>query len=798
MQPKKFHRHKKQGNPRIDTSKMRQPDLVEQFTVDLEGELAASQPRDSATEKWETLRNTMHRTALATFGRKTSKSQDWFEAKSVEMTPVIETKRAAFVEYKRVPSEQNLQILRAARNKAQQTARHCAHEYWTELSEVIQTAAITRNIRGMYDGIKTAMGPVQNKTAPLKSSTGEDITDKGRQMEKWVEHYSDLYSRQNVVTSAALDATECLPTMEELDTEPTVEDLSKAIDSLAAGKAPGSDGIPPDLVKHCKTTLLLPLHEVLCQCWQEGAVPQDMRDAKIITLYKNKGERNDCNNYRGISLLGIVGKVFARDILVRLQKLAERVYPESQCGFRAERSTVDMVFSLRQLQEKCREQQMPLYVAFIDLTKAFDFVSREGLFRILLKIGCPPKLQSMIESFHTDMKGTVQFNGSTSEPFSILSGVKQGCILAPTLFGIFFALLLKHAFGSTTEGIYLRTRSDGRLFNLARLRAKTKVREVHIRDMLFADDAAVATHTQRELQSLMDRFSQACKDFGLTISLKKTNVLGQSTETPPSITIDDYELDAVHQFTYLGSTITDNLSLDAEVDKRIGKAATAHARLTTRVWTNPKLTVKTKMAVYNACVISTLLYGSEAWTTYARQEKRLNTFHMRILRRILGISWQDKVPNTEVLSRAGLPSMYTLLRQRRLRWLGHVHRMPDGRIPEDLLYGELASGKRSTGRPQLRYHDVVKRDMKTVDIGTESWESLAANRSKRRGALTTHLKSGEEKLSQAATERRALRKQSDSSDRPETVHTCDLCNRDCRSRIGLYSHRRQCSSQADN
>ena len=586
--------------------------------------------------------------------------------------------------------------------------------------------------------------------------------------------------------------------MEELDTEPTVEELSKAIDSLAAGKAPGSDGIPPDLVKHCKTTLLLPLHEVLCQCWQEGAVPQVMRDAKIITLYKNKGEQNDCNNYRGISLLGIVGKVFARVILVRLQKLAERVYPESQSGFRAERSTVDMVFSLRQLQEKCWEQQMPLYVAFIDLTKAFDLVSREGLFRILLKIGCPPKLQSMIESFHTDMKGTVQFNGSTSEPFSILSGVKQGCVLAPTLFGIFFALLLKHAFGSTTEGIYLRTRSDGRLFNLARLRAMTKVREVLIRDMLFADDAAVAAHTQREFQSLIDRFSQACKDFGLTISLKKTNVLGQNTETPPSITIDDYELDAVHQFTYLGSTITDNLSLDAEINKRIGKAATTHARLTTRVWTNPKLTVKTKMAVYNACVISTLLYGSEAWTTYARQERWLNTFHMRILRRILGISWQDKVPNTEVLSRAGLPSMYTLLRQRRLRWLGHVHRMPDGRIPKDLLYGELASGKRSTGRPQLRYRDVVKRDTKSVDISTESWESLAANRSKWRGALTTHLKSGEEKLSQAATERRARRKQSDSSDRPETVHTCDLCNRECRSRIGLFSHRRRCSSQADN
>ena len=133
----------------------------------------------------------------------------------------------------------------------------------------------------------------------------------------------------------------------------------------------------------------------------------------------------------------------------------------------------------------------------------------------------------MIESFHTDTKGTVQFSGSFSEPFENRSGVKQGCFIATMLVGTFFGLMLKHAFDTTTEGIYLRTRSDGRLFNLARLGAKTKVSEVFI--MLFADDAAVATHTKEELQSLTDCFSQACKDIGLTISLKKTSVLGQDT-----------------------------------------------------------------------------------------------------------------------------------------------------------------------------------------------------------------------------------------------------------------------------
>ena len=171
-------------------------------------------------------------------------------------------------------------------------------------------------------------------------------------------------------------------------------------------------------MKLCRGSLLTDLHAILCLCWREGQVPQDMRDSNIVTLYENKGD-------------SIVGKLFARVALRRLQFIAERVYPQSQFGFRANRSTIDMVFSIRQLQEKCREQRKPLYIAFIDLTKAFDLVSRDQFFKILPKIGCSPRLLSIIKSFHDDMNGTVIFDGSTSIAFDIRSGVKQGCVLAP-------------------------------------------------------------------------------------------------------------------------------------------------------------------------------------------------------------------------------------------------------------------------------------------------------------------------------------------------------------------------------
>ncbi|GAB1611165.1 uncharacterized protein LOC115228424, partial [Argonauta hians] len=151
-------------------------------------------------------------------------------------------------------------------------------------------------------------------------------------------------------------------------------------------------------------------------------------------------------------------------------------------------------------------------------------------------------------------------------------------------------------------------------------------------------------------------------------------------------------------------------------------------RLTKRVWNNKMLTIRTKVKVYQACVLSTLLYGSETWTLYSHQERRFNTFHMRSLRRLLGITWQDHVPNEDVLSRVGLKSMFAMLTQRRLRWLGHVCRMEDGRIPKEVLYGEIAAGPRPVGRPTLRYKDVCKRDLMGCEIDPEDLEEAVSDR----------------------------------------------------------------------
>ena len=110
----------------------------------------------------------------------------------------------------------------------------------------------------------------------------------------------------------------------------------------------------------------------------------------------------------------------------------------------------------------------------------------------------------------------------------------------------------------------------------------------------------------------------------------------------------------------------------------------------------------------------------KTWTPYARQEAKLNSFHLRCIRRILGITWQDRIPNTTVLEKAKCSSIHALLSQRRLRWLGHICRMGKGRMPKDHLYGELDRGTRKTGCPLVRFKDVCKRDMKFAAIDIES------------------------------------------------------------------------------
>ena len=206
---------------------------------------------------------------------------------------------------------------------------------------------------------------------------------------------------------------------------------------------------------------------VVCPLW----FPSDFRDANIVTFFK-KGDRENCNNYRGISLLSIASKIFARILLDRLLILAEDVLPESQCGFRPSRGTIDMIFCARQLQEKSLEQQQPIMFIFWDLKKAFDKVPRPAMWAVLARYGCPPDFVNLVRTLHDGMVGRVCYQNSLSSPFPINGGLKRVCSGSNVFLTLTAAML--NEIPPDTPSIDLRYRLDGGASNLARLRARTK------------------------------------------------------------------------------------------------------------------------------------------------------------------------------------------------------------------------------------------------------------------------------------------------------------------------------------
>ena len=244
-------------------------------------------------------------------------------------------------------------------------------------------------------------------------------------------------------------------------------------------------------------------------------MPKELKDAKLLSSRGRVIKRTDCGNWRGISLLCI--KVISRILLNRLiDSVAEDTLPESQCGFRRGRSTTDMVFILKQLQEKSKEQLKPLYMVFIDLTKA---VNREALWKILAKLGCPPKFVNLVKQLHEGMTAETIFEGEKSDKIPVRTGVKQGCALAPTLFALFLAAMLTEMSNEVVnQGVSIQYRMDGRLFNLRRFMAKYKTSTTKFRDLLFADDCALVAHTTDDMQEMVNSFANAAASFGLQIN----------------------------------------------------------------------------------------------------------------------------------------------------------------------------------------------------------------------------------------------------------------------------------------
>jgi hypothetical protein len=389
------HRNQRQkSRKKYNVQKLRSSPTKQQLSSVLEAKLHNFQPPSEIEKHWEDLRDIYQSAAEEVLGFCKRSHRDWFDENNTEIEPLLQKLHSTHLEHINDKNSANKKNAYLQTKRAAQTAiRKMKDAWWAERGEELQAAADRRDTKALYEGLRKIYGPRSKGTSPLLSQDGNSILrDQHSIMARWVEHFDSVLNRVSTISDEAINQIPQRPTINELDIAPTLEEVTRAVKLLSCGKSPGSDGIPPEIFKHGGAAADSQLQCLFASIWEQGHVPQEFKDALIVHLYKNKGDRRNCNNHRGISLLSIAGKVLAKIIINRLtHNLTEHITPESQCGFRPHRGTADMLFAARQIQEKCMEQKQDLFMVFVDLTKAFDSVGREGLWKLLEKAGCPPQ-----------------------------------------------------------------------------------------------------------------------------------------------------------------------------------------------------------------------------------------------------------------------------------------------------------------------------------------------------------------------------------------------------------------------
>ncbi|VDL95313.1 unnamed protein product [Schistocephalus solidus] len=316
-------------------------------------------PDNNATveARWCQLRNFIQSTALKVLGRARHQNQDWCDDNDANISNLLVEKNELHKAYTGLRTDATKAAFVRCRRLVQQRLREMQDAWMIRKAEEIQGYVDRNEMKNFFKATKAIYGPCIKGTAPLLSSDGTTLlTEKLQILKRWAVHFRNVLN---------------LDTNSDLDLPPSLPENIRAVQQISSGKAPESDAISQEVYTHGGPRLMAKLTTLFQERWCQGQILQDFKDATIVHLYKHMGDRQLCDNHKGISLLKTYGKIFARILLNRLNgHLEQGLLPESQCGFHRHRGTSDMIYAARQLQEKCQEMRTHLYTTFLDLTKA--------------------------------------------------------------------------------------------------------------------------------------------------------------------------------------------------------------------------------------------------------------------------------------------------------------------------------------------------------------------------------------------------------------------------------------------
>ncbi|CAG9839544.1 unnamed protein product [Diabrotica balteata] len=670
---------------------------------------STSQARKCGTTAREALKSA----AESTLGiSRTQERNDWFDQDCKKIT---DEKNEAFRTMQHRKTRTTIDRYKNLRREEKRIHRKKKRDSENDMLERLESHMSHGETRKFYHQINSIRKEFKPRINYCNDKEGNLLTNKEGILLRWVEHFRELLEGEPT------NNIELEYRNEELVEPPSIDEVKISIEKLRNHRSPGSDGIPAELFKHGGEQLTKVMREIVCRIWSEEQMPEEWSLGLICPLHK-KGNQLECNNYRGITLLNTAYKILSNILHERLKPYTEMFLGEYQAGFRPGRSTINQIFTLRQILEKAQEFNIDMYHIFVDFKAAYDSVLRPSLYNAMNELGIPKKLICLIKVTMAKMLSAVKIQNDSSTPFQIHRGLRQGDALACQLFNVALEKVVRDA----------NLDSRGTIFN----------RSVQI--LAYADDGDIITRTRARTAEILTELVAAAERMGLHINQNKTKFMATNTNTragnvDTNLIINDQTFEAVNEFVYLGTSVNPNNNTSEEIKRRIIIANRCYYGLS-KYLANKRLSQKTRIRLYRTLIVPVLTYGSEAWTLTKTDESAISIFERKVLRKIFGAVCENGIwrrrYNFELQNiykhTFGGKDITTIIKRNRLQWAGHVARAPESNMIKKILTAQTV-GMRRRGRPKLRWMDGVTQDAGKIGVG--NWKIQARDRTEWRRKL---------------------------------------------------------------
>ena len=513
----------------------------------------------------------------------------------------------------------------------------------------------------------------------IKSKTGEILMEEEKVKQRWKEYFDNLFNHENL-----RERRETITEERERDVEDiSGEEVSTGVKKMKKGKAQGPDDIPVEAWIALGNKRVEFLVNFFNRLLREEKMPDNWRRNVLVPLYKGKGDIKEC----GDQVVSHTMKLWERIIEARIRK--EVTIAEQQFEFMLGRSTTDAIFCLRMLLEKWTEGQKAVHCAFIDLEKAYDRVPREELWECLRLAETSECYIKIIQNMYEGATTTVRSAARLTKEFKVGVGLHQGSALSPFLFVIIIDRLTKN------------------------------IRKDAPWDMLFEDDIVLSRQNHRKLEEDLEIWRNALERRDLKVSRSKTEYLRVGGLVDgEEFKLQGEKVKRTKNFKYLGSTVSNDGRREEEIRRRI-QAGWMSWRKVSGVLCDRKLLAKVKGKMYKSVVRPAMLYGMETMAVTERQMGKMEVAELKMVRWALGVTRKDKIRKKYVKGIAKITKLGDKLRNARLRWYGHVKRREEDYVGKRMM--EMAVPDiRKRGRPRRRWMDLVREDMKGLELGKET------------------------------------------------------------------------------